>query len=239
MSDDESEAEAEDFGEVHATEVEGFTQWEVERAKKCRKLLHDLSAPSYADLRKLLRMNLLKNCPVTHEDVVLAKKSFGKDVAVLKGKEIKPRPPVVDKSDVVDLPPELMETETELAIDVVFVENEAFLHCVDRKLKGKSVVPLGTTKKAKGEDLLERLVKVVRYYNKADVTVSMIHADNEFRSITEAMEEDWKLDFNFADPDEHVLDIERENRMLQERFRSEYHRLPFKVLPKQMIRALI
>ena len=138
-------------------------------------------------------MNLLKNCLVTHEDVVLAKKTFGKDVAVLKGTEIKPRPPVVKKSDVVDSPSELMETETESAIDVVFVENEASLHCVDCKLKGKYVVPLQTTKKANGEDLLEGLGKVVRYYNKANITVSMIHADSEFRSIVEAMEEDWKL----------------------------------------------
>ena len=125
---------------------------------------------------------------------------------------------MVDKSDVVDLPPELMDTETELAIDVVFVENEAFLHCVDQKLKGKSIVPLGTTKKAKGEYLIEGPRKVVRYYNKADITVSMIHANNEFRSIAEAMEEDWKLDFNFAAPDEHVPDIEQENQVLQERF---------------------
>ena len=35
------------------------------------------------------------------------------------------------------------------------------------------------------------------------------------------------------------LDFERENRTLQERFRAEYHRLPFKVLPNQMIWALI
>ena len=70
-SDYDSDAEADDYGEVHATEVEGFTQREVERAKKCRKLLHDLSAPSYADMRKLLWMNLLKNCLVTHKDVVL------------------------------------------------------------------------------------------------------------------------------------------------------------------------
>ena len=84
--------QADDYGEVHATEVEGFNQQEVESAKKCHKLLHDLSAPSYDDLRKLLRMNLLKNCPVTHEDVVLAKKSFGKYVAVLKGKEKNPGP---------------------------------------------------------------------------------------------------------------------------------------------------
>ena len=69
-SDDHSEDEAE-HGKVHDTKVEGFTQREVDRAKKCRKLLHDLSAPSYADLRKLLRMNLLKNCPVNHDDVKL------------------------------------------------------------------------------------------------------------------------------------------------------------------------
>ena len=84
-SDDESEDEAENV-EVHATEVEGFTQREVDQAKKCRKLLHDLLAPSYADLRKVLRMNLLKNCPVSSDDVKLAQKIFGKDVAVLKGK---------------------------------------------------------------------------------------------------------------------------------------------------------
>ena len=53
------------------------------------------------------------------------------------------------------------------------------------------------------------------------------------------MEDEYELKFNFSAPDEHVLDIERENRVLQERFRAEYHQLPFKVLPKQMIRALI
>ena len=53
------------------------------------------------------------------------------------------------------------------------------------------------------------------------------------------MEDEYDLEFNFPAPDKHVPDIERENRTLQERFRAEYHRLPFKVLPKQMIRALI
>ena len=90
---------------MHTTEVEGFTQREVERAKKCHKLLHDLPAPSCAGLKKLLRMNIINNCPVLHEDVELAMKIFGRDVAVLKGRETKPRPPVVTKEDVIDLPP--------------------------------------------------------------------------------------------------------------------------------------
>ena len=145
----------------------------------------------------------------------------------------------MNKSDVVDLPQELQITEAELAIDVFFLENEAFLHCVDRTIKGKTAVPLRTTKKAKGADLLEALKKVVRFYNKADVTIKMIHADNEFRAIEEEMEDDFDVEFNFAAPYEHVPDIKQENRTIQESFRAEYHRLPFKVLPKQMILALI
>ena len=94
----------------------------------------------------------------------------------------------MNKSDVVDLPEELQIMAAELAIDVVFVENETFLHCVDRTIKGKTAVPLGTTNTAKGVDLLEALKKVVKLYNKADVTIYMIHEDNELRAIAEEME---------------------------------------------------
>ena len=65
-----------------------------------------------------------------------------------------------------------------------------FLHSVDRTIKGNSVVPLGTTKKEKVAELLDALKKVVRYYNNADISITMIHADNEFRAIGEEMEEE-------------------------------------------------
>ena len=44
------------------------------------------------------------------------------------------------------------------------------------------------------------------------------------------------MGFNFALPDEHAPDIYIENRVLEERFRVEYHLLPFDCLPRQMIR---
>ena len=47
-----------------------------------------------------------------------------------------------------DLPKELQIKETELAIDVMYVEDQAFLHSIDRKVKGKQLIPLGTMKKA-------------------------------------------------------------------------------------------
>ena len=55
----------------------------------------------------MLRQNMLKNCPVTYEDANLATKVFGKDGSIIKGKDVKPKPPVVTKEDVLELPPEL------------------------------------------------------------------------------------------------------------------------------------
>ena len=222
------------------TTIEGFTRREVKRARACRKLMHDLGAPSYSDLKKFLRMNLCRECPVSSGDVDLAMKIFGKDVAVLKGKSVKGKPPVVGKEDEIELPPELVIEMVELAIDVIYVSTEAFLHTVDRKIKNVSVVPLGTAKKVPAKTLWVGLKKVVSQYNTVGIGVSMIHADNEFRAVENlCKKEEIKIEFNFCNPDEHVPDIERENRTLEERFRTEYHRLVFDNLPIQLIRALI
>ena len=96
----------------------------------------------------------------------MAQDIFGKDVAVLKGKLVRPKPKAVTKNDVIDLPPELWISETELTIDVVYVESEAFLHAIDRKIKAKSLVPLGTKKKVEASDLFKALKSIIRSYNR-------------------------------------------------------------------------
>ena len=69
---------------------------------------------------------MAQNTPVTLEDIQLAEKMFGKDVATLKGKSVKPHPPVVTKEDVIELPPELIHNrrKVDLAIDVIFINDE-------------------------------------------------------------------------------------------------------------------
>merc|ERR1739836_209939 len=62
------------------TTIEGFTEREITRAKAARKLYHDLSAPSYSDLKVWIRSNQGKNNSVSTEDVVLAEKIFKADV---------------------------------------------------------------------------------------------------------------------------------------------------------------
>ena len=66
-----------------------------------------------------------------------------------KGKWVKEKPNVVSNEDFIEIPPELdlVGREMELAIDVVYINRECFLHAVDRTIKEPSCVTLGTYSK--------------------------------------------------------------------------------------------
>ena len=68
----------------------------------------------------------------------------------------------------------------------------------------------------------------------------MLHADNEFRSLLKELiqSDGYDVDVNFSNPGNHVPDIERGNRTLEERFRVQYYRLTFEALPRVMVRYL-
>ena len=86
--------------------------------------------------------------------------------------------------------------------------------------------------------LFQGIDNVLRHYNRADIYVTVIHADNEFKPIFADLEDKWDVDMNFSLPKEHVLNIERLNRTLQERFRVALYRLPFLLIPRVMITRL-
>ena len=44
---------------------------------------------------------------------------------------------------------------------------------------------------------------------------------------------------NFSNPQEHVPEAERNNRVIKERVRATYHRLPYKQLTKTMTITLV
>jgi hypothetical protein len=69
-----------------------YTDREVTRAKKARMLLHTPGCPTIQDLKAIIRMNTIANCPVTINDIDLAEKIYGKDVACFKGKTTRQKP---------------------------------------------------------------------------------------------------------------------------------------------------
>ena len=98
------------------------------------------------------------------------------------------KPKIVSNEDMIEIPPELdlAGKEMELAVDVVYITRERFLHTVDRTIKEPSCVTLGTYTKGEAptkEILYRALDEVMRKYNRADVRISVLHADNEFRPL--------------------------------------------------------
>jgi hypothetical protein len=56
---------------------------QFERAKEARKLYHIVGTPTMDNFKLLLWMNIIKNSPVTVEDINIAEKIFGPDVSSL------------------------------------------------------------------------------------------------------------------------------------------------------------
>jgi hypothetical protein len=52
----------------------GYTQRQFEQAKKVRELYHIVGTPTIETFKTLLKMNAIRNCPVTMEDVNIAKR---------------------------------------------------------------------------------------------------------------------------------------------------------------------
>jgi hypothetical protein len=69
--------------------------------------------------------------------------------------------------------------------------------------------------------------------------VTRIHADNKFKSLEYEFKHETELKFNFTSAKEHVPEAERNNRIIKERVRAAFHRLPYKKLPKVMTQILV
>jgi hypothetical protein len=67
-------------------------------------LYHILGCPTVENFKAILRQNIIKNCPVTIEDVVTAEKIFGPDIGSFKGKSTRSKPIPV-KRDLIEIPP--------------------------------------------------------------------------------------------------------------------------------------
>eukprot|EP00957_Ditylum_brightwellii_P158638 12074594-Ditylum_brightwellii.AAC.1 len=65
-----------------------FSKQQVEAAIKARKLYGMVGFPSDQDFKNMVRSGMIKNCPITVEDIENATKLFWEEKAVLKGKTV-------------------------------------------------------------------------------------------------------------------------------------------------------
>jgi hypothetical protein len=99
-----------------------FTKRQVASADLVRNLQAGLAYPSVPDLKWIVKAIMLKDSPVTSQDVDVALKIWGPSVALLKGKTVRRKPPFV-MEDVIEVPREIrqLHKRVTLAIDIFFV----------------------------------------------------------------------------------------------------------------------
>ena len=112
------------------------TQRQFEHAKLACKLHHDVGTPAVKNFKSLLKANMIKNCPVTIEDVNIAEKIFRPSMSSLKGKSTRRTPKPV-RADVIEIPPKLIEQHRliEPCMDTMFINQEGMLTSIDHTVK--------------------------------------------------------------------------------------------------------
>ena len=214
----------------------GYTDRQFARAKRVRALYHILGTPTVENFKHLLRQKVIRNCPLTVEDVNIAEAIFGRDISHLKGVSTRVQPKPI-RDDHVAVPPELIRKNmlVHLCIDIMYINGKPFFTSIDRSIRFRAVLPLAGRS---GEELLRAIKMVSRKYNAGGFLVKTIHCDAEFQPYFEDVWENLTIEMEFTNAQDHVPEAERNNRTIQERFHAAFHRLPYKAIPMLMIRYL-
>jgi hypothetical protein len=213
-----------------------FTNPQIERAKLTRKIYHALGTPSMNDFRLIVTANSIKKLPITVDDIKTAEMILGGDIGMLKGKTVRHKPLPVS-SDYVEVPKELINNHQNvtLCVDIMNINGLSFFTTVSRKIMYRTTefIPSQSVK-----DYRSALDTVFQIYDQAGFKITTIHCDNKFQPILKEMEKVYGVRMNYASPQEHVPEVERSVRVVKERFRVSFRRLPFKRIPKTMIKIL-
>ena len=115
---------------------EGFTLREYEGAKAARRALGLVGYPSERDSTNMVSSNMIVNFPVTPRDIKNANKIFGPNAPFMKGKSVRRLPEAV-VSNYFEIPEEIlsMNVGLEVSVDIMFIDNLAFLVSVINQLK--------------------------------------------------------------------------------------------------------
>ena len=106
---------------------------------------------------------------------------------------------------------------------------------IDRQVKYRSIINI-TSKNE--EAFFKGLDKILWKYNSAGFTITIIHADYEFKPLIDKVKDKLDVTMNYDNWVDHVPEIWQNIRIVKEGNHSQYHIFIFKNIPKVMIRYL-
>jgi hypothetical protein len=164
----------------------GFTKRQIKCAEITRNMYKTLSYPSMKDFKWVIRSNQIKDHPVTIQDIDVATKIWGKNIATLKGKTTRSKTHPVDR-DYVKVTKELLKLHTEifLTTDIFFVNKIPFFLTLSRKICFTAVnhLPDRTV-----PQIFKAFKEMYQYYLQRGFHITTLHADGEFAPIKTLIE---------------------------------------------------
>ncbi len=193
-----------------------FTKCQVASVDLACNCQAGLAYPSVKDLKWIVQENMLMDSPVTAQDVDVALKIWGPSVALLKGKTVRRKPPLV-LEDIVEVPKELwqLHQRVTLTIDIFFVNSAPYFVTLSLRICFLLVTHLQNQKIT---TIFKALKAMHKYYLQRGFQILFIKGDGEFKPMEETV---YKLYgspmLNLSSASEHVPEIERKIRVIKER----------------------
>jgi hypothetical protein len=187
---------------------EGFTERQIKSAELARTLYKSLSYPSMKDFKWVIQSNQIKDFPVTVQDIDVARKIWGKNIAALKGKTTRSKSIPVAR-EYVKVPMELMKLHNEVFLTtyILFVNKIPFFLTLRRKICFTAVNHLADRTVPQ---IIKAFKEMYQYYLQRGFHIKTVHADIEFaplKPLIESMPGGPMV--NLASANGHVTEIER------------------------------
>ena len=113
--------------------------------------------------KHIIQLNQIRNCPITLKDIQNAKKIFGDNIASLKGKSTRWKPPII-KEDFIEIPPKILEHNKEITlnIDNMFICGLPQFTGNDETVRARHCLPLSSQTK---NEFYKAINVLMRKYN--------------------------------------------------------------------------
>lgn len=216
--------------------TEGFTEKQVKAAKAAVDFQAIIGYPSTQDMIKIIQANQISNCPISADDIKRAQMIYGESVPLLKGKTTRKTPERV-VTDYIAVPEQIKRANKHLTIsaDIFYINRIPFFTSISDNIRLTTTTLL---KDRSGKEILKACKTIHTLYKARGFEWHTSLMDGEFQFLQDDLKA-MGIHLNITAANEHVPKIEQQIRVIKERVRVTRHSLPFKVLPRQIITAMV
>ena len=165
---------------------EGFTEIQIKGTEAARALYTSLIYPSAKDDKWVIISNQIKNFPVTVQEIDIAQKVRGNNIATLKGKNTQRNPSIVER-DQVNIPLGLIKLHKEVFFtrDIFFENSTPFFLTLSHKIYFTSVNHLANDTVPETPKYFK---EVCQYYLQRGFRTTTLNASGEFGPLKSLIE---------------------------------------------------